>query len=34
MYLRKPDLEHATNDLRDFLRWCLEDLPVRPLHAK
>jgi carboxypeptidase C (cathepsin A) len=34
MYLRKPDLAAANGDLRDFIRWCLEDLPVHPLHAK
>ena len=34
MYLRKPDLAGANGDLRDFIRWCLEDLPVHPLHAK
>ena len=30
MYLRKPDLEGSNNDLRDFIRWCLEDSPNYP----
>jgi carboxypeptidase C (cathepsin A) len=34
MYLRKPDLGHATDDLRAFIQWCLEDLPTHPLQAK
>jgi carboxypeptidase C (cathepsin A) len=34
MYLRKPDLGAANGDLREFIRWCLEDVPLHPLHAK
>ncbi len=34
MYLRKPDLANANNDLRDFVKWCLEDLPVYPYPVK
>jgi carboxypeptidase C (cathepsin A) len=34
MYLRKPDLANANNDLRDFIRWALEDLPDYPRKAK
>jgi carboxypeptidase C (cathepsin A) len=30
MYLRDEDLERANNDLRDFVRWALEDLPDYP----
>jgi carboxypeptidase C (cathepsin A) len=33
MYLRKPDLANANNDLRDFIRWCLEDVPDYPRRA-
>jgi hypothetical protein len=34
MYLRKADLANANNDLRDFIRWSLEDLPDYPRKAK
>jgi carboxypeptidase C (cathepsin A) len=34
MYLRKPDLANANNDLRDFIRWALEDLPDYPRKAQ
>jgi len=34
MYLRKPDLANANNDLREFIRWALEDLPQHPIRAK
>jgi len=30
MYLRDEDLENSNNDLRDFVRWALEDLPNYP----
>jgi carboxypeptidase C (cathepsin A) len=34
MYLRKPDLANANNDLREFIRWAMEE-PVRyPLKAR
>jgi carboxypeptidase C (cathepsin A) len=33
MYLRKPDLANANNDLRSFIRSCLEDLPKYPRKA-
>ncbi len=33
MYLRKPDLANANNDLRDFIRWCLEDVADYPRRA-
>jgi carboxypeptidase C (cathepsin A) len=34
MYLRKADLANANNDLRDFVTWCLEDLPDYPYTVK
>jgi len=34
MYLRKPDLANANNDLREFIRWCLEDRPNYPRKAQ
>jgi len=34
MYLRRPDLANANNDLRDFIKWALEDLPEHPMKAK
>jgi carboxypeptidase C (cathepsin A) len=34
MYLRKPDLANANNDLRAFITWALEDLPQHPMRAK
>jgi hypothetical protein len=34
MYLRKADLGTANDDLRDFIRWCLEDLPTHPVRAR
>ena len=34
MYLRKPDLANANNDLRQFIQWCLEDLPDYPRQAR
>jgi carboxypeptidase C (cathepsin A) len=34
MYLRKPDLANANNDLRDFIRWSLEELPDYPRKAQ
>jgi carboxypeptidase C (cathepsin A) len=30
MYLRDEDLENSNNDLREFVRWALEDLPEYP----
>ncbi len=30
MYLRDEDLENSNNDLREFVRWALEDLPDYP----
>ena len=30
MYLRKPDLANANNDLRNFIAWCLEDIDDYP----
>jgi carboxypeptidase C (cathepsin A) len=33
MYLRKPDLAKATNDLREFIAWCLEGVKDYPRHA-
>jgi carboxypeptidase C (cathepsin A) len=30
MYLRKPDLANSNNDLRDFIAWCMEDVPDYP----
>jgi carboxypeptidase C (cathepsin A) len=34
MYLRKPDLANANNDLREFIRWCMEDRPDYPRKAR
>jgi carboxypeptidase C (cathepsin A) len=34
LYLRKPDLESANNELREFIKWALEDLPQHPIRAK
>jgi carboxypeptidase C (cathepsin A) len=34
LYLRKPDLARSNNDLRDFIRWCLQDKPLYPRQAK
>ncbi|MDH4043143.1 MAG: carboxypeptidase [Gemmatimonadota bacterium] len=34
MYLRKPDLANANNDLRDFLRWSLEGVQDYPRRAR
>jgi carboxypeptidase C (cathepsin A) len=34
MYLRKPDLANANNDLRQFIRSCLEELPKYPRKAQ
>lgn len=34
MYLRKPDLANANNDLREFIRWALEDTPDYPRMAQ
>lgn len=34
MYLRKSDLAGANNDLREFMRWCLQDLPKYPRKAR
>jgi carboxypeptidase C (cathepsin A) len=34
MYLRKPDLANANNDLRDFIRWALEDVAEYPRKAR
>jgi carboxypeptidase C (cathepsin A) len=34
MYLRKPDLANANNDLRAFIRWALEDMPDYPRRAR
>ncbi len=34
MYLRKPDLANANNDLRDFIRWSLEDIQDYPRAAR
>ena len=30
MYLRKPDLANANQDLREFMAWCLEENPDYP----
>jgi len=30
MYLRKPDLANANQDLRDFIAWCLQENPGYP----
>ena len=34
MYLRRPDLANANNDLRNFIRWCLEDIGDYPRTAR
>jgi carboxypeptidase C (cathepsin A) len=34
MYLRKPDLANANNDLRAFIRWAMEDAPEYPRRAQ
>jgi len=34
MYLRKPDLANANNDLREFIRWAIDDTPDYPLRAR
>lgn len=34
MYLRNPDRGRANNDLRAFIRWCLEDKPPYPRKAR
>jgi len=34
MYLRKPDLANANNDLREFIRWALEDVADYPRKAQ
>ena len=34
MYLRKPDLANANNDLREFIRWAIEDAPDYPRRAQ
>ncbi|MGD2217428.1 MAG: hypothetical protein PVJ64_11750 [Gemmatimonadales bacterium] len=34
MYLRKPDLANANNDLREFIRWAIEDTPEYPREAQ
>ncbi len=34
MYLRKPDLANANNDLRHFIRWSMEDVPDYPRRAQ
>jgi carboxypeptidase C (cathepsin A) len=34
MYLRKPDLAGANDDLREFIRWCLEGVGDYPRRAK
>ena len=34
MYLRKPDLAGANNDLRGFIRWALEGVPDYPRRAR
>lgn len=34
MYLRKPDLARANNDLREFIRWALQDPAAYPRKAK
>jgi carboxypeptidase C (cathepsin A) len=33
MYLRKDDLEKSNNDLRDFIRWSLQDAVSYPRQA-
>ena len=34
MYLRKPDLATSNNDLREFIRWAIDDTPEYPLRAR
>ena len=34
MYLRKPDLKNANDDLRSFIKWALEDVKNYPRKAK
>ncbi|MBE0595084.1 MAG: carboxypeptidase, partial [Gemmatimonadales bacterium] len=34
MYLRKPDLANANNDLRAFIRWAMEPIPDYPRKAQ
>jgi carboxypeptidase C (cathepsin A) len=34
MYLRKPDLANSNNDLREFIRWVIEDAPDYPRRAQ
>ncbi len=34
MYLRKPDLANANNDLREFIRWAIDDTPDYPRRAQ
>lgn len=34
MYLRKPDLGNANDDLRSFIRWSMEDAPDYPRRAR
>jgi carboxypeptidase C (cathepsin A) len=34
MYLRKPDLANANNDLRSFIKWSLEGVKDYPRRAK
>jgi carboxypeptidase C (cathepsin A) len=34
MYLRKPDLANANDDLRSFIRWSMEDAPDYPRRAR
>jgi carboxypeptidase C (cathepsin A) len=34
MYLRKPDLANANNDLREFIRWAVADSPDYPRRAQ
>jgi carboxypeptidase C (cathepsin A) len=34
MYLRKPDLANANNDLRSFIEWCLEGNDDYPRSAR
>jgi carboxypeptidase C (cathepsin A) len=34
MYLRKPDLAKSNNDLREFIRWAVDDAPDYPRRAQ
>ena len=34
MYLCKPDLATSNNDLREFIRWAIDDTPEYPLRAR